>query len=164
VVITTGYGRLPWISLALAGSFGLYGLIKNRVGRTVGAIPGLAVETLVLAPLALGYLVWLQAHGTGSFTAHGPWHVAALVSAGVVTAVPLLLFNSAARRLPLTVVGLLQYIAPTLQFLLGVLVFRESMPPARWWGFALVWVALVVLGVDGARAHRSDRLARRAAA
>jgi len=162
VVITVGYGRLPWISLVLACSFGLYGLIKNRVGRTVAAVPGLAVETLVLAPVAGAYLVWIGTTGSGSFTTHGIGHAAVLMSSGVVTAVPLLLFNGAARRLPLTVIGLLQYIAPTLQFLIGVLAFHESMPPARWWGFALVWVALVVLGIDGARTHRSDRLARRA--
>jgi chloramphenicol-sensitive protein RarD len=164
VVITVGYGRLPWIALALAFSFGLYGLIKNRVGRTVPALAGLAVETLVLLPVALGYLFTLAAAGTGSFGAHGGWHTVALVSSGVVTAVPLLLFNSAARRLPLSVVGMLQYIAPTMQFLIGTLVFGEQMPPARWIGFALVWVALVVLTADGLRAGRAETLARRAAA
>ncbi|GAA2719964.1 EamA family transporter RarD [Cellulomonas aerilata] len=163
VVITVGYGRLPWIALALAFSFGGYGLLKNRVGRTVPAVASLAVETLVLMPLAAGYLLVLAAQGTGGFGAHGPWHVVALVSSGVVTAVPLLLFGSAARRLPLSVVGMLQYIAPTLQFLLGVLVFGEHMPPARWFGFALVWVALVVLTTDGLRAGRAEALARRSA-
>lgn len=153
VVITAGYGRLPWIALSLALSFGFYGLIKNRVGRSVGAVPGLAAETLVLAPLALGYLVVLGATGTGSFAGHGTWHAVALVSSGIVTAVPLLLFNTAARRLPLSVVGLLQYIAPVLQLLIGVVVLHEQMPVARWWGFALVWVALVLLTVDGLRAR-----------
>jgi chloramphenicol-sensitive protein RarD len=164
VVITVGYGRLPWIALALAFSFGLYGLIKNRVGRTVPAVASLAVETLVLLPVAAGYLLVLAAQGTGAFGAHGSWHVVALVSSGVVTAVPLLLFGSAARRLPLSVIGMLQYIAPTMQFLLGVLVFGEQMPPARWFGFALVWVALVVLTADGLRAGRAEALARRSAA
>ncbi|ROS31558.1 EamA family transporter RarD [Cellulomonas sp. PhB150] len=163
VVITVGYGRLPWIALTLAFSFGFYGLIKNRVGRSVGAVPGLATETLVLAPLALGYLVVLQAQGTGSFSTHGGWHAVALASAGVVTAVPLLLFGTAARRLPLSVVGMLQYIAPVLQFLIGVLVLDERMEPARWWGFALVWVALVILSVDGLRHSRAEALARRGA-
>jgi chloramphenicol-sensitive protein RarD len=163
VVITVGYGRLPWIALTLAFSFGLYGLIKNRVGRTVPAVASLAVETLVLLPVAAGYLLVLAAQGTGSFGAHGGWHVVALVSSGVVTAVPLLLFGSAARRLPLSVIGMLQYIAPTMQFLLGVLVFDEHMPPARWVGFALVWVALVVLTADGVRAGRAEALARRSA-
>jgi chloramphenicol-sensitive protein RarD len=163
VVITVGYGRLPWIALTLAFSFGFYGLIKNRVGRSVGAVPGLATETLVLAPLALGYLVVLQAQGTGSFAAHGAWHAVALASAGVVTAVPLLLFGTAARRLPLSVVGMLQYIAPVLQFLIGVVVLDEEMEPARWWGFALVWVALVILSVDGLRHSRAEALVRRSA-
>ncbi len=162
VVITVGYGRLPWIALTLAFSFGLYGLLKNRVGRTVPAVASLAVETLVLLPVAAGYLLVLGAQGSGSFGAHGGWHVAALVSSGVVTAVPLLLFGSAARRLPLSVVGMLQYIAPTMQFLLGVLVFHEVMPAARWFGFALVWVALVVLTADGLRAGRAVALSRRA--
>lgn len=162
VVITLGYGRLPWIALTLAVSFGAYGLIKNRVGRTVTAVAGLAVETSVLFPVALGYLIWLSATGAGSFGAHGPWHVVALVSSGVVTAVPLLMFGAAARRLPLSVIGMLQYIAPTLQFLLGVLIFGEQMPVARWWGFALVWLALVILTVDGVRAGRVNSLARKA--
>ncbi len=164
VVITVGYGQLPWIALVLAFSFGGYGLLKNRVGRSVGAAPGLAAETLVLAPLAFGYLMWLHASGSGTFGHEGAGHAALLASAGVVTTVPLLLFNSAARRLPLSLVGLLQYITPTLQFLIGVLVMHEHMPPARWWGFALVWVALVVLTVDGLRAGRAAAIARRAAA
>ena len=163
VVITAGYGRLPWIALALALSFGFYGLIKNRVGRSVGAVPGLAVETLVLAPLALAYLVWINATGTGTFTTDGLGHALILVSSGVVTAIPLLLFNSAARRLPLSMLGLLQYIAPTLQLIIGVAVLHEQMPAARWWGFGLVWVALAMLTFDGIRNGRPQRLGRRAA-
>ncbi|KQS99477.1 EamA family transporter RarD [Cellulomonas sp. Leaf395] len=164
VVITAGYGQLPWIALVLALSFGFYGLIKNRVGRTVGAVPGLAVETLVLAPLALGYLVWMSAAGEGTFETEGAAHAVILASSGIVTAVPLLLFGSAARRLPLSMLGLLQYIAPTLQLLIGVLVLHEQMPAARWWGFALVWTALGILTVDGVRAGRAQRLTRRASA
>ncbi|WP_108723760.1 EamA family transporter RarD [Cellulomonas timonensis] len=164
VVITVGSGRLPWIALALAGSFGLYGLLKNRVGRTVGAVPGLAVETLVLAPVALGYLMVLEVSGNGTFVAHGGWHVVALVASGVITAVPLLLFGSAARRLPLSIVGMMQYLAPMMQFAIGVLVFREAMPPARWWGFSLVWLALIVLSVDGLRARRAQTRLRHHAA
>ena len=163
LVISIGYGRVPWIALALAGSFALYGFIKKQVGRSVAAAPGLAAETLVLTPLALAYLVWLQVTGTGSFTTHGGWHAAALASAGVVTAVPLLLFNSAARRLPLSVVGMLQYLTPVLQFLTGVLLLHEHMAPARWWGFALVWLALVVLAVDGLHHRRTQVLEARAA-
>ncbi|VEH28234.1 EamA family transporter RarD [Cellulomonas fimi] len=160
VVITAGYGQLPWIALTLAASFGCYGLIKNRVGRSVGAVPGLAAETLVLAPLALGYLVTLAATGTGSFAAHGGWHAVALATSGVVTAVPLLLFNTAARRMPLSLLGLLQYLAPVLQLLIGVVVLGERMPVARWWGFGLVWLALVLLGVDGVRNRLRVRAAR----
>ena len=149
VVLTVGVGRLPWIALTLATTFGLYGLIKNRVGRTVPALASLAVETAVLAPVALVYLVVLGP--TGGFGTHGPWHAVALAGTGVVTAIPLLLFGAAARRLPLSIVGLLQYLAPTLQFAVGLLVFHEPMPPIRWWGFGLVWLALVVLTVDTLR-------------
>lgn len=162
VVITAGYGQLPWIALVLALTFGFYGLIKNRVGRTVGAVPGLAVETLVLAPVALAYLVWMSLVGQGTFETEGAAHALILASSGVVTAIPLLLFNSAARRLPLSMLGLLQYIAPTLQLLIGVLVLHEQMPAARWWGFALVWTALGILTVDGVRTSRAQRLSRRA--
>jgi chloramphenicol-sensitive protein RarD len=152
VVLSTGLGGLPWISLCLAASFGLYGLVKNRVGRTVPALPGLAVETVVAVPFALAYLVWLGSAGT--FTGHGTGHVLLLMSAGIVTALPLLLFGAAARRLPLSVIGMLQYLAPALQFLVGLLVFGEHMPAARWAGFALVWVALVLLTIDGIRQSR----------
>ncbi|NLF03743.1 MAG: EamA family transporter RarD [Actinomycetales bacterium] len=162
VVISIGYGTVPWIALALAGSFALYGLMKNRVGRTVGATTGLAVETLVLTPVALGYLVWLHASGAGTFGAHGGGHSALLATLGIATAVPLLCFAAATRRLPLSVVGLVQYLTPTMQLLVAVLVFHEAMPAARWWGFALVWVALALLGVDGWRtARRAHRLQRR---
>ncbi|MDM7854373.1 EamA family transporter RarD [Cellulomonas sp. MW4] len=158
VVITVGYGRLPWIALVLAASFGTYGLIKNRVGRAVPALPGFAVETVVLAPLALGYLLVLAAQGSGTFGAHGSWNAVALASAGVVTTVPLLLFNSAARRLPLSVVGLIQYVTPVLQFVIGVTVGHERMPVARWAGFGLVWVALVILTVDALSTARRGRV------
>lgn len=156
VVLSTGLGGLPWISLCLALSFGLYGLAKNRVGRTVQALPGLAVETVVATPFALAYLLWLGSSGT--FTGHGTGHSLLLMSTGVITALPLLMFSAAARRLPLSVVGMLQYLAPALQFLVGLLVFGEHMPAARWAGFVLVWVALVLLTVDGIRqARRTPR-------
>ncbi|GLY56264.1 MAG: EamA family transporter RarD [Cellulosimicrobium funkei] len=161
VVISTGAGGLPWIALVLAGSFGLYGLVKNRVGRTVEALPGLAVETAVLTPVALVYLGWLGATGAGTFGTEGVGHALLLASAGIVTALPLLLFSAAARRLPLSVVGLLQYLGPALQFLFGLLVFHEPMSPTRWAGFGLVWLALVVLSVDGLRTARATRLAAR---
>ena len=162
VVLSTGAGGLPWIALVLAASFGLYGLVKNRVGRTVEALPGLAVETAVLTPVALVYLGWLGATGAGTFGTEGVGHALLLASAGIVTALPLLLFSAAARRLPLSVIGLLQYLGPALQFVVGLLVFHEQMPPTRWAGFALVWLALVVLTVDGLRSARATRLAARA--
>ncbi len=160
VVITVGVGRLPWVALTLAFSFGIYGLLKNRVGRSVGAAPSLAVETLVLAPVAAGYLLWLNLAGEATFGSSGAGQAWALVGTGVITALPLLFFGEAARRLPLSVVGMLQYLAPILQFLIGVTVLHETMPPARWWGFGLVWVALVLLTVDGVRAGRSQRRLR----
>jgi chloramphenicol-sensitive protein RarD len=162
-VIALGHGELPWIALALAASFGLYGLVKNRVGRSVSAVPGLAVETLVLAPFAAGYLVRLAASGAGTFAAEGWGHALALASTGVVTATPLLLFGAAARRIPLSLLGLIQYLTPTIQFLLGVFVLGEAMPPARWAGFALVWLALVILTADGLRQLADVRALRTAA-
>ncbi|PFG34096.1 EamA family transporter RarD [Sanguibacter antarcticus] len=161
VVITAGLGRVPWISLGLAASFGVYGLIKNRVGRDVAALPGLAVETTVLAPVALGYILWLTVQGTSTFGTEGTGHALLLASAGIVTALPLLSFGAAARVLPLRVIGMLQYIAPIMQFLIGVLVFHEAMPTVRWIGFSLVWLALAILTVDALRAVRASRLAGR---
>lgn len=152
VVITVGYGQLPWIALTLAASFGLYGLVKNRAGRTAPALPGLAVETTALMPVAVGYLVWLGLSGEATFASAGTGHTALLLAAGPLTAVPLLLFATAARRLPLTVVGMLQYLTPVLQLLTGVLVFHEDMPAERWAGFVLVWVAIGLVTVDGFRA------------
>ena len=153
VVLSTGLGGLPWISLCLALTFGFYGLVKNRVGRTVPALPGLTVETVVATPFAIAYLVWLGSAGT--FTGHGVGHSLLLMSSGIVTALPLLLFGAAARRLPLSVVGMLQYLGPALQFLVGLFVFGEHMPPARWAGFVLVWVALVLLTTDGIHQART---------
>lgn len=159
-VITVGVGRVPWIALGVAFSFGLYGLVKNRTGRTVEALPGLAAETATLVPLCLAYLAWLAATGTGTFTPSDPAHALLLASSGLVTAVPLLLFSSAARRIPLSLVGMLQYLTPVLQFLCGLLVFHEEMPLARWAGFALVWMALAVLSTDALRSARAARLRR----
>jgi chloramphenicol-sensitive protein RarD len=119
-------------------------------------VPSLTVETAAMTPLALAYLGLLAADDRLTL-ARGGWHAVALVALGVVTAVPLLLFGGAARRLPLSVIGMLQYLAPTLQFLVALLVFGEDMPLARWAGFALVWAALAVLTVDGLRAGRLPR-------
>jgi chloramphenicol-sensitive protein RarD len=160
-VLTVDYGRLPWIALSLALSFGTYGLIKNRVGgRGVGALSGLATETIVLGPIALGVLVWYEVTGRGTFTVDAPRQALLLVSAGVVTVGPLLLFAAAARRVPLTTMGLLQYLTPTLQLLVGVAVLHEHVPPARWAGLGLVWLALVILTTDMLRtARRNAQLA-----
>lgn len=153
-VLAVAYGGVPWIALTLAVSFGLYGLMKNRVGRSVGAVHSLSVETAVLAPAALAALAWLQVDGTATFAGLGVGHALLLASAGVITAVPLLLFAGAAGRVPLSMIGLLQYLTPTLQLVVGVAVLGEPMPLARWIGFGLVWVALVVLTVDMLRAGR----------
>jgi len=153
-VLTADYGRLPWIALVLAFSFGTYGLLKNRVGGQVGALTGLTTETLLLAPAAAAVLIWLEATGRGSFGANPPWQGLLLAMVGAITVSPLLLFAAAARRVPLTTMGLLQYITPVLQLMIGVFVLGEHMPASRWIGFGLVWVALAVLTVDGAQAAR----------
>jgi chloramphenicol-sensitive protein RarD len=158
VVIGVGDGRVPWLGLGLAFSFSLYGLIKKKV--PLPATASLTAEGVVLAPVALTYLVALQVAGTGTVVDHGVGHVLWLVSSGPVTAVPLLLFGASARRIPLTTLGTLQYIGPTLQFVLGVAVLGEVMPLDRWIGFGLVWVALMVFTVDLLRNRPST--ARRA--
>lgn len=157
VVLTVGYGSLPWISLVLAFSFGFYGLIKKRVGDSVDALSGLTLETAWLAPVAIVQLLVVGALSGLTFGTVSPWHTVGLLAAGVVTAVPLLFFAAAARRLPLTVLGLVQYFAPVLQFLMGVVVLHEPMPPERWVGFGLVWVALLVLTIDMIRSGRPPR-------
>ncbi|HVE74594.1 MAG TPA: EamA family transporter RarD [Mycobacteriales bacterium] len=154
-VLAVQNGKPPWIALALAFSFATYGLLKKTAGA--GAIEGLVVETAVLAPLALGYLAWLQAGHGGTFGTEGVGHAALLVLTGPITALPLLLFAAAASRVPLSTLGLLQYIAPTMQFLLGVLVFHEPLPALRLAGFVLVWLALAVFTADLIRHRRSQR-------
>jgi chloramphenicol-sensitive protein RarD len=162
-VLTLAYGRPPLIALTLALSFGLYGLIKNRVGAGVGAVTSLTTETLVLAPPAVAVLVWLQASGNGHFADDPPWQGLLLASVGVATVVPLLFFAASARRVPLSTLGLLQYLTPILQLMCGVLLLGEHMPPARWAGFALVWAALVVLTADTLRAASRRRIETRTA-
>ena len=146
-VLVVGYGDVPVIALTLAVSFGLYSLVKKMAGASVAPVPGLAIETAAIAPVALGYLGWLSV--TGQATMGPPtayWLL--LASTGVVTAVPLLLFAAAARRVSMVTIAILQYLAPIGQFLLGWLVFDEPMPPARWAGFALVWGAVAAFVVD----------------
>jgi chloramphenicol-sensitive protein RarD len=155
VVLTVDYGHLPWVALVLAFSFGTYGLAKKSAG--VGAVESLAVETTFIAPVAAAYLVVLGTTSQISFGHHGVGHALLLVSAGVVTAVPLICFGAAANRVPMVTLGLLQYLAPVIQFALGVLYFHEDMPPGRWAGFGLVWIALVVFSVE-AWTHRRHQL------
>jgi len=156
VVLTLDYGRLPWIALALAFSFGTYGLAKKTAD--VGAVEGLAFETMLIAPFALAYLGWLAATGASTFTSEGAGHAALLMTTGIVTAVPLICFGAAATRIPMVSIGLLQYLAPVLQFGFGVFYFDEAMPAGRWVGFALVWVALMAFTWDALR-HRRRQLA-----
>lgn len=153
-----GLRRPPWIALVLAVSFGTYGLIKKIA--QVGAAESMTIETLVLLLPALGYLLYLQGQGTGTFGSISAGHALLLAGSGVITAIPLLCFTSAALRVPLTTIGLLQYIAPVLQFLVGVFVIHEDMPSSRWTGFAIVWLALSVFTWDSLRAaHRARRTA-----
>ena len=156
VVLTIYYGGLPWMALVLAVSFGTYGMLKKLAD--VGAAEGLAVETTVLFLPALAVIVALAWTGEGSF-AHGDLRLTLLLAAaGPVTAAPLMLFAACVRRVPLSVAGLLQYLAPVLQFLIGWLVYSEAMSTARWIGFGLVWVALMLLSLDGLRLARREPL------
>lgn len=151
-VLTLDYGRLPWIALGLAFSWGSYGLVKKQLG--LGALEGLSIETLISSGAYLAYLVWLGNQGQGQFGLS--WGVTLLfIGAGAVTAIPLLLFNGATNRLPLTLIGLLQYITPTIQFSIGVWYFHEDMPAARWIGFFIIWVALVTLALDLIKSGRT---------
>jgi chloramphenicol-sensitive protein RarD len=155
VVLTVGYGQPPWISLTLAFSFATYGFVKKKVG--LGGIESLAAETAIQFLPALAYLLWLGSRGDSTFATEGPGHGALLAATGVVTALPLVCFGAAAIRVPLSTLGLLQYLAPVFQFLLGILYFHEAMPPERWAGFALVWLALMLLTGDALRSARRTR-------
>jgi chloramphenicol-sensitive protein RarD len=160
IVLTVDYGRPPWIALALGGSFALYGLTKKLAN--VEAIPSLTVETAYLTPVAIGYLIWLEMQGQAVFPHAGAGHATLMLLTGAITAIPLLLFGAAAIRIPLTTLGVLQYVGPTLQFLIGVFIAKEAMPPARLLGFTIVWLALAIFTADALRsAHerRRDRLA-----
>jgi chloramphenicol-sensitive protein RarD len=155
VVLTVAHGRPPWIALVLAGSFATYGFMKKQVN--LAAIPSLCLETIVMLPVAaVGFVVLLQ-RGELTILREGAGHATLLVMSGVVTAVPLVLFGVAARRIPLSSLGLLQYLTPVLQLLCGVVVFGESVPLARWVGFVVVWIALGMLLVDALHRPRSRR-------
>ena len=155
VALTVEYGRPPWVALILAFSFGSYGLAKKKANA--GAVESLVVETLVVSPLALGYIVFLTATGASTFTSNGPGHVALVVGTGVVTVLPLLAFGGAATRIPLSTLGLMQYVTPTVQFLLGILFFHEPMPAMRWVGFGLIWLALVLFTAESLRYRQRRR-------
>jgi chloramphenicol-sensitive protein RarD len=150
---TVSMGRLPWIALVLASSFGVYGLAKKLAG--VDAIASLTVEMMVLTPMALAYIGWLWARDELAFGSYGWGHALLMVGAGPVTALPLRFFGFAAHRVPLSVLGPLQYVAPSLQLVIGVWLFDEPMSPQRWLAFVGVWIALVVFTLDAVRNSRS---------
>jgi chloramphenicol-sensitive protein RarD len=155
VVLTLDYGRLPWVALILAFSFGSYGLCKKQAGAP--AIESVTLETMVIGPVALAYALWLGLTGDSNFASHGSGHALLFATTGIVTAVPLICFGGAAIRVSMVTLGLLQYLAPILQFALGVLYFHEDMPAGRWAGFLLVWVALAIFTLDSVR-HRRGTL------
>jgi chloramphenicol-sensitive protein RarD len=153
--LTILYGSLPWIALVLALSFGSYGLVKKK--GLLGSVHGLALETAILTPLAIAYLMYVGLRGNGALLHEGLRSDLLLLGTGAVTTIPLLFFASAVRRIPLSLLGVLQYIAPTMQFLLGVLLYREPFTSAQFVGFAMVWAALIVLGVEGFRIRSGQR-------
>jgi chloramphenicol-sensitive protein RarD len=151
-ILTIDYGRLPWVAISLALSWGTYGLLKKKLD--LGALEGLTIETLIsLLPYGF-YLFYLSNQGTGQFGS-GVGLTILLIAAGAMTAIPLLLFNGSTTRLPYSTIGLLQYITPTIQFSIGVWINHEEMPPARWIGFVVIWLALATLGTDLFRSSRA---------
>jgi len=154
IVIVVGYGSFPWIALTLAASFGTYGLVKKQIGPSVDAVSGLTLESLWLMPIAVVQLIVVAATTGLTMGQVSTGHTVLLLLAGAVTAIPLLFFAAGARRAPLTVIGLLQFVAPILQFLTGWRIMQEPMPTERWIGFGLVWLALIVLMVDSVRHAR----------
>ena len=159
-VLTLDYGRLPWIALALAASFAIYGLAKSKLGGKVSAVNSYALESGILLPVAAiqGSIIGSMSPGL-QFGANGFWGAAGLIFFGIMTAVPLILFGTAAKYLPLSIIGLLQYMTPTIQFILALTVFHEDMPPARWLGFIIVWAGLAFLTTDMLRQTRNQPVA-----
>jgi chloramphenicol-sensitive protein RarD len=155
LALTVEYGHPPWVALVLAFSFGSYGLAKKKANA--GAVESLVVETLVVSPAALGYVVFLMATGASTFGGHGTGHALLLAGTGLITVIPLLCFGGAATRIPLSTLGLMQYLTPSVQFVLGILVFHEPMPAMRWVGFGLIWLALVLFTAETLR-HRRHQL------
>jgi len=159
IVLSFDYGRLPWIALSLAASFGVYGLAKNKLGGKVTALTSFAIESGLVVPLGILQLILVDLIGGGlMFASQGVGGSLGLVGYGVLTAIPLILFGSAARYVPLRYIGFMQYISPILQFLVGILYLHEPMPAARWFGFGLVWCGLLVLIVDGVRSLRNQNV------
>ena len=152
IYLTIVYGRLPWIALSLAVSFGFYGLVKKLA--PLGSLHGLTLETGIVFPAALIYLLIVESNGSGAFLHQTTLTDILLIGAGVVTTIPLLMFASAAKQIPLTVIGLLQYIAPTLQFLIGVFIYKEPFDQSHLVGFGIVWVALVTFWVENYLSRR----------
>jgi len=146
-------GTPPWLALSLAGSFGVYGYVKKLAN--VPAIESLVIETLILSPIALSYLLWLEFTHVGTFGHQGLSHTLWLATSGIVTAVPLMLFSAAAIRIALSTLGMLQYLGPTLQYIIGIAVFHEQMPQSRFIGFAITWVAIVILSFDAIKNRKS---------
>jgi chloramphenicol-sensitive protein RarD len=157
VVLAVGYGEVPWLALLLAFSFSIYSLVKKLAG--VPAVESVGIEAGLSFLPALGYLCYLEISGSGTYFSLGAGHALLLMAGGVVSTLPLLAFGGAVVRIPLSIVGLLQYLAPVLQFAFGVLVFHEAMPPERWLGFAIVWLGLIVLTVEGIRHAHTSRAA-----
>jgi chloramphenicol-sensitive protein RarD len=154
IIVGIGLGRMPYLSFMVALSFGLYGLVKNKVGGQVGALEGMTVESIVLAVPSAIYLIVLGSIGLQTFTGFGGWHVFVIIVTGPATAIPLILFSAAARRIPLSWVGMFQYITPTIQFILGITVLGEAMSTPRWIGFFIIWIAVILLCTDLVRASR----------
>jgi len=158
LILTLDYGRLPWIAISLALSFGTYSLAKNKLGGKVSAINSFSLESGILIPLAIVQLLLVAGAGIPiEFGSHGIWPSLGLAGFGVLTAIPLMLFGAAARRLPLRYIGFVQYLTPIMAFTTAILAFHEPMPAARWAGFALVWVGLIVLIADAVIAGRKAR-------
>jgi chloramphenicol-sensitive protein RarD len=152
VVLSIENGRPPWVAIALTFSFGFYGYAKKKAG--VGAVEGMALESAVLGPVALAVIVALGIQAQATVAGQGAGYLTLVLLTGPITAVPLLLFGAAATRIPMTTLGLLNYVAPIMQFAVGVLVFHELMAPLRWVGFGLVWIALIMLTSDGLAQRR----------
>ncbi len=151
--LTLTYGRLPWIALSLAVSFGLYGLVKKL--SPLGSVYGLTLETGIVFPIALAYLTFVQVNGTGEFLHDGLTVDLLLIGGGIVTTIPLLMFASAAKQIPLNMIGVLQYFAPTIQFLIGVFIYKEPFDTTRFIGFGIVWLALIIFWVENIISHRT---------